>query len=89
MRSEVSLPSLMGSNQAAAAHWQARWDSTETPSSGSHPRGPRPCCMLSAMHACVQDREVAKAFQRALTKQGLKWKLGHKCNKAEREGDIV
>ena len=37
----------------------------------------------------MQDREVAKNFQRALTKQGLKWKLGHKCNKAEREGDIV
>ena len=37
----------------------------------------------------VQDREVAKAFQRALTKQGFKWKLGFKCNKAEREGDIV
>ena len=37
----------------------------------------------------MQDREIAKAFQRALTKQGFKWKLGFKCNKAEVEGDTV
>ena len=32
---------------------------------------------------------MAKSFQRALTKQGFKWKLGFKCNKATVEGDTV
>lgn len=38
---------------------------------------------------CVQDGDVRKAFQRALTKQGFKFKLGVKVNSAKVEGDTV
>lgn len=37
----------------------------------------------------LQDGEVRKAFQRALTKQGFKFKLGVKVNSAKVEGDSV
>lgn len=37
----------------------------------------------------AQDGEVRKLFQRALTKQGMKFKLGTKVNSAERQGDKV
>lgn len=35
------------------------------------------------------DAEMSKAFQRILTKQGLKFKLGTKVLSAERSGDTV
>lgn len=35
------------------------------------------------------DNEVAKTFQRILTKQGLKMKLGHKVTKAEKSAKGV
>ena len=44
--------------------------------------GTAPCLRL-------QDGEVRKAFQRALTKQGLKFKLGYKVQSATVEGDSV
>eukprot|EP00878_Enallax_costatus_P000678 GHUV01000785.1.p1 GENE.GHUV01000785.1~~GHUV01000785.1.p1 ORF type:complete len:500 (+),score=149.32 GHUV01000785.1:741-2240(+) len=37
----------------------------------------------------TMDGEVRKQFQRALTKQGMKFKLGTKVNSAERQGDKV
>lgn len=35
------------------------------------------------------DGEVSKTFQRILTKQGLKFHLGHKVTGARKEGDII
>lgn len=37
----------------------------------------------------LQDGEVRKAFQRSLTKQGFKFKLGVKVNSAKVEGNSV
>ena len=37
----------------------------------------------------MQDGEIRKAFQRALTKQGLKFKLGYKVQSATVEGNSV
>ncbi|XP_066992685.1 dihydrolipoyl dehydrogenase, mitochondrial [Anabrus simplex] len=35
------------------------------------------------------DGEVSKTFQRILTKQGLKFRLGHKVTGARKEGDVI
>ena len=37
----------------------------------------------------MQDGEIRKAFQRSLTKQGFKFKLGVKVNSAKVEGTTV
>jgi len=36
-----------------------------------------------------QDSEIRKNFQRSLTKQGFKFKLGYKVTGARLEGDVV
>ena len=46
-------------------------------------------CVLVLSLPVVQDGEVRKAFQRSLTKQGFKFKLGTKVNGATIENNKV
>lgn len=41
------------------------------------------------MDTGLQDGEIRKAFQRTLTKQGFKFKLGYKVLSAKNEGKTV
>ena len=41
------------------------------------------------MMAAAQDSEIRKNFQRSLTKQGFKFKLGYKVTGASVDGDTV
>ncbi len=43
----------------------------------------------SSLAACAQDGEMRKNFQRTLTKQGFKFKLGMKVLSGRVEGDTV
>lgn len=44
---------------------------------------------LTAIGGVGIDSEISKAFQRVLTKQGIKFKLGTKVTGATRQGDKV
>lgn len=44
---------------------------------------------LSSIGGVGIDGEVSKTFQRILTKQGLKFQLGHKVTSASKSGGVV